>query len=64
MNPDRVTTLKVETYQVKVLERAFLIAKLLLGRKRTGAIHLNVSQGALCNVQWEEKENLDRVTVP
>ena len=56
MNPDSVTTLKRETYQVKVLERAFLIARLLLERKRTGSIHLNVSQGSLCNVQWEEKE--------
>jgi hypothetical protein len=54
--PDRVSSLKRETWEVKVLERAFLIARLLLERKRTGAIHLNVSQGALCNVQWEEKE--------
>jgi hypothetical protein len=56
VNPDTTTTLKVETYRETVLERAFLIAKLLLSRKKTGAIRLNVSQGSLCNVQWEEKE--------
>jgi hypothetical protein len=56
MNPDRVISIRRETYEVKILERAFLIARLLLERKRTGAIHLNVSQGSLCNVQWEEKE--------
>lgn len=48
--------LRLETYDVKVFERAVLIARLLLERKRSGAIKLNISQGALCNVQWEEKE--------
>ena len=54
--PDRVRILRLETYDVKVFERAVLIARLLLERKRSGAIKLNISQGALCNVQWEEKE--------
>jgi hypothetical protein len=56
ITPDRVTRSKTETYQVSGIERALLIARLLFERKRSGSVHLNVSQGTPCNVQWEEKE--------
>jgi hypothetical protein len=62
INPDRVVTTrtKVETYhtnpRVNIVDRAFLIAQLLLGRKRTGTIRFHVCQGTVCDVQWEEKE--------
>jgi hypothetical protein len=56
MQPDSVSTVKTETYQVNVLDRAILIARLLLSRKRSGSIKLCVSQGTVCAVQWEEKE--------
>ena len=56
ITPDRITRTTCETYQVAGIERALLIARLLFERKRSGAVHLNVSQGTPCNVQWEEKE--------